>query len=76
MTNEQGKHNRVNRGDFGISKISAVSLNLAMRKHLFILGLLHTSLRASVSISVGIKNLDEIVNIKDLKKVVKHIKIY
>ena len=43
-----------------------------MRKHLFILGLLHTSLHASVSISVGIKNLDEIVNIKDLKKVVTH----
>ena len=62
----------MNQGDFGFLEISAVSLNLAMWKHLFILGLLHTSLRASVSISVGIKNLDEIVNIKDLKKVVTH----
>ena len=42
----------------------------AMWYQLIILCLLQATLRASVSISVGIKNLNEFGDIKDLKKVI------
>ena len=46
-------------------------VEVAMWNHLLIHCLLHiTTLHASVSISVGIKNLNELGDIKDLKKVI------
>ena len=45
-------------------------LQAAMWNHLVIHCLLQTTLCASVSISVGIKNLNEFGDLKDLKKVI------